>query len=317
MFTLVILAYNEENFIKDTVLQYVAEFENIIIIDDASSDDTYKICSALSKNYENIQLIQNKKNVGAGESLNIGIRVFLESNSKYLIKIDGDNQFKYDDVIKIKNSTNVKNYDFSKCDRFWEGGIEGNMPAIRYFGNAFASLLLKITTANWSLNDPLNGLFLFSRKSVENFSLPKLFRRYGYPFYLSTYFSNISIKQNLLIKQVKNTISYDNQNSNLSALNMFFKLMYFTLLVFFQKIKTKLQYSGLQISAILDIFGFLSFVVSIFCLVRFFLIRYGTLVASQANWFIVFLIFFFIFIYLIFQSQKIEYGYKLKYFEES
>ena len=66
-------------------------------------------------------------------------------------------------------------FDFIKCDRFWEKGIEGDIPTIRYFGNAFASFLAKFSTGNWRVNDPLNGLFGFSKTSLENFRLPKLF----------------------------------------------------------------------------------------------------------------------------------------------
>ena len=85
-----------------------------------------------------------------------------------LIKIDGDNQFKKEDIIKIKGLLENESFDFIKCDRFWDGGIEGTIPSIRYFGNAFASFLAKFSTGNWKVNDPLNGLFGYSRKSLLN-----------------------------------------------------------------------------------------------------------------------------------------------------
>lgn len=316
VFTLVILAYNEENFIRDTVLKYVNIFEKILIVDDFSKDQTLDICKKLTKEYKNIELIENTKNLGAGYSFSLAIQQFLQSDTDYLIKIDGDDQFKYDDITVLKNIAVNQNPDFIKCDRFWENGIEGKIPLIRYFGNAFASVLLKFSTGNWKINDPLNGLFLFSKKSLQNFKLPKLFYRYGYPFFISTYLSNISIERKLKIIQVKNTVSYKGEKSNLNALTMFFKLIYFTISVFFNKIKTKLQYSALQTSALIDVLAVISLIVSIFSLVRFFMIRYGSLIASQANWFLVFVIFFFTFIYLIYQSQKIESEQKLEYFQE-
>ena len=316
VFTLVILAYNEENFIRDTVLKYIDDFEKILIIDDCSKDQTLDICKELSKEYKNIEIIENKKNLGAGHSFSLAIEKFIESDTEYLIKIDGDDQFKFSDVMKIREIGINKDPDFIKCDRFWEKGIEGKIPLIRYFGNAFASVLLKFSTGNWKINDPLNGLFLFSKKSLKDFKLPKLFYRYGYPFFISTYLSNTSIENKLNIIQIKNTVSYKGQKSNLSALTMFFKLLYFTISVFFNKIKNKLQYSSLQTSALIDILGTIAFLISISCLIRFLMIRYGSLIASQANWFLVFLVFFFTFIYLIYQSQKIESEQKQKYFQE-
>ena len=316
VFTLVILAYNEENFIKNTVLKYIDNFEKILIVDDFSKDETFTICKELAKKYKNIEIIQNSKNLGAGLSFSIAIKKFLKSDSDYLLKIDGDNQFKYEDVMTLKKIAINEKPDFIKCDRFWEKGIEGKIPAIRYFGNAFASVLLKFSTGNWRINDPLNGLFLFSKKALYRFTLPKLFFRYGYPFFISTHLSNISIEKKLNIIQIKNTISYEGQKSNLSAFTMFFKLIYYTISVFIRKIKIKLKYSSLQTSALIDILGTTSLLVSLSCLVRFFMIRYGSLVASQASWFLVFIIFFFTFIYLIFQSQKIESEEKSKYFRE-
>ena len=43
MVSLLILAYNEENFIKDCVEQYIEEFEEIIIVNDCSKDSTERI----------------------------------------------------------------------------------------------------------------------------------------------------------------------------------------------------------------------------------------------------------------------------------
>lgn len=317
VFTLLILAYNEEKFLEDTVLKYVDKFETILIVDDKSTDQTGLIIDKLATNYQNIKTISNKKNLGPGASMSIGIDYFLSSDSEYLIKIDGDNQFKEKDVIRLRKLAEDKNIDFIKGDRFWENGIEGKIPLIRYFGNAFASFLLKISSGNWSLNDPLNGLFLFSKRSLKDFQMPKLFKRYGYPFFISTYMTNLSIEKNLGILQIKNTISYENQKSNLNAFIMLFKLVYFAFKSFLKKISLKLKYSNLQVSAILDIFGVFSFLISVFCLLRFLMIRYGNLVGSQANWFIVFLIFSLIFIYLIYQSQKLEHDYKLTYFSEA
>ena len=314
--TLLILAYNEEKYIERTILKYINDFHKIIIVDDKSKDGTLNKCKELSSAHKNIHIIENAKNYGAGRSFELGAEYFLESDSDYLLKIDGDDQFKYEDVLKIKEIGTSEKPDFIKCDRFWEKGIEGNIPLIRYFGNAFASMLLKFLTGNWRINDPLNGLFLVSRKGMQEFRLPKLFYRYGYPFYLSTYLSNISFEKEFNTIQIKNTISYQGQGSNLSAVTMFFKLIYFTVSVFLKKIKIKLRFSALQISALLDILGFSSLIISLYCLLKFFLIRFGSLVASQSTWFLVFIIFFFTFIYLIFQAQKSEYEYKLNFFKE-
>ena len=312
--TIIVPFYNEEKYIEETIKDYVNDFEKIVVINDASKDSTLTILENLKSSYKNIEIINNLKNLGAGKSLEKAIQQIAFEETKYLIKIDGDNQFKSDDIIRLKEIAEKNNYDFIKCDRFWDGGIEGEIPMIRYLGNSFASLLLKISTSNWYLNDPLNGLFLISTKHLQEFKIPKLFKRYGYPFYISTYFSNLSIEKNLKYCQIKNTISYRNESSNLKATTMFFKLVLFTIYTLIKKIKQKMKYSSLQLTSLLDIFGFISFFGFVYSVIKLISIRYFSTVASQANWFNVSFVFLVLFVSIFFISQKIEHRFKQSFF---
>ena len=314
MFTLVVLAYNEEKYIEKTILELIECFDKIIVVDDKSSDNTSLLVEALCGQHKNIELIKNVKNIGAGKSFLTAIKSIEGDYPGYIIKVDGDNQFNLEDILKLKELSKNKNIDFLKCDRFWENGIEGDIPLIRYVGNAFASLLLKLSTSNWKLNDPLNGLFSISTKAAKHLNMPKLFFRYGYPFYLSVYFSNLSIERDLLIGQMNNTVTYRDEKSNLKAFTMLFKLIYFIFKILFSKIKLKMKYSQLQMSAILDILGAVSFITFIYSIAKFLNIRYFDYVASQATWFLVSLIFLILTISLVFVSQKIEYKIKLTNF---
>ncbi len=306
MTTLAILAHDEEAHIGDLIVSYLDVFENILVVNDGSKDSTKFIVENLQTNNSQVTLIDNQKNLGAGKSLEICINKFLEGDDEYLIKVDGDNQFKLEDVIKLKKIIETGNYDFIKCDRFWEKGIEGSIPSIRYFGNAFATVLAKFSSGNWKVNDPLNGLFAYSRKSLKGFKLPKLFYRYGYPFYFVTYMINLSIENNIKIGQLKNTIKYKNEKSSLNPLILFFKLVGYSIKNYYVKIKTKLKYSALQVSAFLDIFSQLFLFLSFYSLYKFFSIRYFSSIGPQGSWFIVFMIFFTFSIILLFFSLQSE-----------
>ena len=306
MTTLAILAYNEEEHINEVVETYINLFDNLIIVNDSSKDKTQEILEKLKENYKSINIINNSKNQGAGKSLEICINEFLKTDEQYLIKIDGDSQFKKEDVIKIKEAIESMDYDFIKCDRFWDGGIEGSIPNIRYFGNAFASMLAKFSTGNWQVNDPLNGLFGCSRKSLIDFKLPKLFYRYGYPFYFVTYMINLSIEKNIKVGQLKNTIIYKDKKKSLNPFVIFFKLLGFSVRNYYSKIKRKLKYSQLQISALMDIGSQIFFYSSMFSLYRFFRIRYFDGIGPQGIWFIVFIILFLFFVILLIFSLKSE-----------
>ncbi len=304
--SLVVLAFNEKDFIKHVVEKYEKKFYEIIIVDDNSTDGTTEILENLALKTSNLNLIKNKKNIGAGKSLFKGIDYFLKTESDYLIKIDGDDQFIKEDVDFLIEKIKKEHFDFIKCDRFWTQGIIGKIPNIRYFGNAFASFLIKFTSGNWQINDPLNGLFLFSKNAVFNLDLPKLFNRYGYPFYLTAEIAKKSINSDLKIGQYKNKVKYDDEQSTLNPITMFFKLTWYTIKNYYSKIILKLKISELQSSAMLDLFGQIMFGASAFSVSRFFLIRYTELQGPQGIWFLVFLILFFVFIFVAVISQKIE-----------
>ena len=305
--SLIVLAYNETNFIKRVIEKYHKKFYEIIIVNDSSTDGTTQILKDLSTSINNLYLIENDKNVGAGRSLFNGIKYFLKTESDYLIKIDGDDQFDEEDVDFLIEKVKNEHFDFIKCDRFWTQGIIGKIPNIRYFGNAFASFLIKFTTGNWQINDPLNGLFLFSKSAILNLHLPRLFNRYGYPFFLTAEIAKKSINSELKIGQYKNKVKYDDETSTLNAFTMFFKLTWYTLKNYYLKIILKLRISELQTSAIVDVFGQVFLIASIYSISRFIGIRYfGLLGGSQAIWFLVFLILFIIFSIMVTLSQKIE-----------
>ena len=233
MIACLILAYNEEKFIQSLLSDVSDIFEEIILVNDGSTDGTSEILKNI--NLENVFIIENKKNLGPGKSMEIGIKEFLNTNLEFLIKIDGDQQFKISDIEKLISYAD-KNFDFIKCDRFWEKGIEGKIPTIRYIGNALANFLIKFSTGNWKINDPLNGLFLFSKKSLTDFSLPKIFYRYGYPFYVNIFMNKKILLESQKNGQMKNTIVYSNEESRLRPSIMFFKLIYFSVTAFCRKI---------------------------------------------------------------------------------
>ena len=316
MISLLILAFNEEMNIEETISSYVEHFENILVVNDSSKDTTSEIIERLQKNNPNIISINNKKNLGAGKSFQIGVDHFLKSESNYLIKIDGDNQFTKKDVMKIKKIAETEDFDFVKSDRFWRDGIVGSIPSVRYIGNIFASLLIKFSTGFLNINDPLNGLIMLSKNAAKNIDVPKIFFRYGYPFYVIVAITSVSLKQNLKIGQIKNTVVYGTEKSKLSPIVMLIKLIYYSFRSYAKKVRQKINYSQLQSSFAIDIISLVFFSSTIFQLIRFIGIRYFGIVGSQSAWFTVFTIFGFLTVLLFRTSLKIENKIFSEYFKE-
>ena len=310
---LIILAYNESLNIENVILEVHDQFEKILIIDDCSKDATNLLIQNMKRQYQNLDLISNKKNLGAGRSLQIAIDHIKSHMSEidFIVKIDGDGQFLRKDILKIKEILISNNVGLVKSNRFWSDGIIGNIPLIRYLGNSFASFLIKVNTGLLKINDPLNGLFGFNKEFLKKIEIPDLFKRYGYPFYINSF----GVLEKVKIVEIENTVRYDTgANSQLKAFKMFFKLTIFSITHFFKNLSSKLKDANLQVSAVLDVFFLALQSMSFYSIYKLFYIRLVSLDGIQSNWLIIFIILQ-IFSYVIFYYSKfIENRYRESFF---
>ena len=248
-----ILAFNEEPFIKSVLTDLTDLNVKIYIVNDSSTDNTLNIIKEFS-NFNDIEIINNEINLGAGLSTKKLIDSAYKDGYKFLIKVDGDGQFSSEDVEKILDTYLNGDYEFIKSNRFWSNGIIGRIPKIRFFGNLFATLLLQFSIGSNLLFDPLNGLFGVSTSILnilDNKNYPK---RYGYPFFIAA----SAIQSNLKTKQLNNTVKYSEEESNLSSIKVFATLLKLSFYFYIKKYKSK-KYEGLlQKSAFFD-FIFMTF----------------------------------------------------------
>jgi len=93
--SIIIPAYNEENGINATITKLKAmnkDYE-IIVVDDGSTDNTYKIAKA-----NRVKIIRHPYNKGYGAALKTGIR---EASANLVLFIDADNQHSPDDIPEL------------------------------------------------------------------------------------------------------------------------------------------------------------------------------------------------------------------------
>lgn len=88
--SVIVPVYNVERYVKlciDSILaQSFQDFE-VIIIDDASPDNSYKICQELYGTNEKVRIIRHEKNQGLGPARNTGIE---NARGKYVYFVDSD-----------------------------------------------------------------------------------------------------------------------------------------------------------------------------------------------------------------------------------
>jgi teichuronic acid biosynthesis glycosyltransferase TuaG len=116
---IIIPVYNSEKYIQNTfksVLNQTYKYWRLIIIDDASTDNTRKILYKLYKKYRNkkkIIILKNEVNKGQAFSRNLGLKY---SKSKLVSFLDSDDFW---DKNKLKNQIKfmmANNYDFTYTD---------------------------------------------------------------------------------------------------------------------------------------------------------------------------------------------------------
>jgi len=102
--SIVIPVYNGEDFLETTVLRFLEidrwPFE-IIIVDDASNDQTPSIIRRLSRKHKCIKSVNQKSNQGAGAARNIG---FKKAKGEYVLFFDAD------DLVQVPALQNIIEY---------------------------------------------------------------------------------------------------------------------------------------------------------------------------------------------------------------
>ena len=97
--------------IKSVIKQTYKKFELIIVYDDETAEDYHKIKKFIANN-KKIRIIKNRKNIGAGQSRNIGIK---NSNGSIVTFIDSDDTWHQQKLKKQLNFLNKNNHNFIFC----------------------------------------------------------------------------------------------------------------------------------------------------------------------------------------------------------
>lgn len=105
--SVVIPVYNGEEYVEHCVLSVLNQTYpdlEIIIVDDGSIDNTFKICSNLQAMDERIKLYKNDANMGLPHSRDIGIS---ESKGEFITFVDADDYLPQDSIeVRVNNIGN-------------------------------------------------------------------------------------------------------------------------------------------------------------------------------------------------------------------
>jgi glycosyltransferase involved in cell wall biosynthesis len=174
----VVPAYREENHIADVIATMPAIVDDIIVVDDASPDNTLSVAQAAAT--ERTTVIHHEVNQGVGGAIITGHRKAVELGADISVVMAGDGQMDVNYLPPLLNPITDQGYGFSKANRLFSSSSFSGMPRYRIFGNIVLTFLTKISSGYWNMVDPQNGYTAITRNALSLVPLDKVAKRYEF-----------------------------------------------------------------------------------------------------------------------------------------
>ncbi len=156
----VIPTYNNAGTVAQVISDVAAYSDNILVINDGSTDDTARILSSFS----NIRTITCEKNRGKGYALKLALKTAAETGYNYAITIDADGQHFADDIPTF----------IDRIEQVPDSLLIGarnltadNMPSRNTFANKFSNFWHKVETGR-TMIDTQSGYRLYPLRKLRN-----------------------------------------------------------------------------------------------------------------------------------------------------
>jgi len=151
-FAIVIPAYNEEATIKDIAERALAQCNNVIVVDDGSSDNTIEKLDDLA-----ITLRKHDINKGKAASLWDGFTCAMKLDIDFIITLDGDAQHAPEDIPLLIAEGHAHPNNIIIGARL---ANKNDIPAKRYYANKIANFWIA-WAAGYPLSDSQSGFRLY------------------------------------------------------------------------------------------------------------------------------------------------------------
>jgi glycosyltransferase involved in cell wall biosynthesis len=177
----IVPAYNEDKLIG-RVLKTTPNFiDHIIVVDDASSDQTGEVVKAHQKEDSRILYLRHPKNEGVGGAIVTGYKWARDNEISISVVMAGDAQMDPEDLPKLLDPIIEGEVDYSKGNRLFTGRAWKVIPKTRYLGNAVLSFLTKIASGYWHVADSQSGYGAITLEVLKTIDLESIYKRYGMP----------------------------------------------------------------------------------------------------------------------------------------
>lgn len=157
----VVPAYNEEKALRDVVEEYLRVSDEVVVVDDCSSDDTFEIGKKLSSEYDGVVFVSHEVNKGKPFALRTGVE---NCSGDVLVFTDADMTYPARYVPEMVERLNA-GADMVLGDRISKGSK--NIPFFNRVGNRFFSYMVSFIGGS-GIKDAQTGLRVLRKEDYEN-----------------------------------------------------------------------------------------------------------------------------------------------------
>lgn len=198
--TILIPNYNGSKWISQCIESAVSqEYLNydILIIDDASIDNSLEIIESYQKKYPKIKLLKNETNLGVSSTRNKGVR---EATSEYIAFLDSDDTVSKKWLTKIMSKIHQDNLDICGC---WLTTLKENT-SLSITTYSVSEQYKNIMSELWFMGGSIGGLIVKRELCIQ------------FPF-------NVALKLNEDIEFFKKLLVATNKVSNVQESLYFYR----------------------------------------------------------------------------------------------
>jgi glycosyltransferase involved in cell wall biosynthesis len=232
----VVPCFNEQTQIAKVLKTIPDYIDNVVVIDDHSTDKTVEEVESFSNIHEKIVFIKHKTNKGVGGSIETGYIWARDNGVDVAVVMAGDGQMDPNDLPELLDPIVDEKVDYAKGNRLFTGEAFKKIPKVRYFGNSVLSLLTKIASGYWHVADSQCGYTAINKKALKMVNWSKMYKRYGQPNQLLVLLNVL----NLRVRDVPVRPVYGiGEKSGIKLRKVIFTMSYLLLKNFLWRIKEK------------------------------------------------------------------------------
>ncbi|MBN1652978.1 MAG: glycosyltransferase family 2 protein [Deltaproteobacteria bacterium] len=174
----VVPAYNEARAIAVVLSSMPSYVDEIVVVDDGSSDDTAKRTGSVLD--RRVLLVRHRINRGVGAAIVTGYTLAFANGADAVAVMAGDGQMDPDDLPALLRPVLDGEVEYAKGDRLSHPRAKQLMPLFRWLGNRLFSTLTRWITG-LTVRDSQCGYTVLSRQAAHALPLDAIWRGYGYP----------------------------------------------------------------------------------------------------------------------------------------